>query len=181
MSGYIRAIAAKLVLIDYMRTKTISGTNSDAYTNDELQGSVNKDIPEGEMIAHAKATSDELEFGLRCFPRAGRAILSHSPDAPTAYHLLSLSMSFWQAMISKDEESGKGMELTTKNFDEAFDSISFLPYASSLLGGGSAARSAWIFKFLHHSTCTIMTSLQVVCATMDQYFHPGCGCFPRSL
>eukprot|EP00978_Attheya_sp_CCMP212_P019884 scaffold56383_cov72-Attheya_sp.AAC.1 len=140
MSGYIRAIAAKLVLIDYMRTKTISGTNPDAHTNDELQGSVNKDIPEGEMIAHAKATSDELEFGLRCFSRAGRAILSHSPDAPTAYHLLSLSMSFWQAMISKDEESGKGMELTTKNFDEAFDSISFLPDAASLLGGGSAAR-----------------------------------------
>jgi len=123
--GYARAIAARLVFLNYIDTRCSIGRPP--------------------VLLHASASREdcnrtpslqELVFGLKLFSRAGRAILSHNrKDARASYDSLSLAASCFDAVSAMaDSGNGEAADHLKGLFDEAFDAISMLPNAASLFG-----------------------------------------------
>ena len=122
-SGYIRLVAARLVLLDWI------GTKSYKYPT---------------LIPNFSTTSGlfpkELEFGLRTFSRAGRAILSRSTATKDAYCALLLSSQCWDALhhirtrvLTNDEADSmtiSAASIAQENIDDAFDVFLLLPDAA---------------------------------------------------
>jgi len=121
-SGFIRALACRLILIDKFHT-------------------MSRPIP---ALVHVRsrpiALSSELEFGLKCFCRAGKAILAHSEEYDVAFQILSLVVVCWDGIqASHLQEGGEEMEHDNGNgnvsrsflgdYDggEAFDALLLLP------------------------------------------------------
>lgn len=140
-----------MILIDHIRTKgeeipcLISTSNqSSAESNDSSSADKNfhdRNDPSGK----------ELEFGLKSFARAGRALLFYnisSQDTPqhsfAAYSILDLAVQCYQSITqiadhfdqnegTKNVEEGKVYgELVTKNLEEGFDAMVLLTDAASL-------------------------------------------------
>ena len=95
----------------------------------------------------ASASNSELEFGQKSFSRGGKSILSFALDPPSSYGILSLAVSFWDALAERAslnsngtvstthvaEEIQKAAQLAKNGLEEAFDSLILLPDAASLL------------------------------------------------
>lgn len=124
-SGYVRAIAARLVFLNYIDTRCSIGVPPELRKSFTGRGGTNK-----------SPSLQELEFGLKLFSRAGRVILEHNrQDVRPSYDLLSLAASCFEA-VSAMAQKGSGEAATRLKdlFDEAFDAISMLPTAASLFG-----------------------------------------------
>lgn len=138
-SGYIRGIAARLILIDFITTKG-SGTPSLVISTLTVSSSES---------TQPTASVSELEFGVKCFARSGRALLAHGDNPVAAFGVLSLSVKFWEGLVTKTRatnskaESSRALEgdvrpvgigaVAENIFDEAFDAILLLPDAASLI------------------------------------------------
>lgn len=128
-TGLVRLIAARLVLIDYIST------------NDPVCPTllIQKGAGGTRQISNKLpiATPNELEFGLRSFIRAGRAILPRGDVAKVAYGALVLALECWDCinLVARgggDGEIGTAMaaaSVASKNLDDAFDGAALLPDA----------------------------------------------------
>ena len=125
-SGYVRAIAARLVFLNYIDSRCSTGGPP------ELRKSLT-----GHGETSPKSPSlQELEFGLKLFSRAGRAILEHNRhDARASYDLLSLAASCFDSVSVMADNGSREAAMRLKDLlDEAFDAVSMLPSAASLFG-----------------------------------------------
>jgi len=79
--------------------------------------------------------SSELEFGLKCFTRAGRAMLFHSDDYSAAFSALSLAVVCWNGIRQSHVNlSNQGHNLIGDHAcAEAFDALLLLPDCASKL------------------------------------------------
>ena len=116
--GYVRAVAARLVLLDRVG-------------------------PDGTVRAGAGAR--ELAFGLRNLSRAGRSMLARAAGAPggavrrgdarSSLDALTLAASCFDALAGMARGGDGGASDRLRDMlDEAFDAVSSLPDAASLLG-----------------------------------------------
>ena len=124
-SGYVRAIAARLVFLNYVDSRCKVGVPP------KLRNSFNV---HGETAE--SPSLQELEFGLKLFSRAGRVIVEHNRhDARASYDLISLAASCFESISTMaDNGSGEAAIRMKDLLDEAFDVISMLPTAASLFG-----------------------------------------------
>jgi hypothetical protein len=118
-SAFLRALACRLILISKFHTK--------GHDVPQLIMSV---VPTetGQLVSHDSSTPlalmSELEFGLKVFTRAGKALALHSPDeySSEAYEILSLATVCWSGIrmsnVAADEDY---------MFVEAFDALLLLP------------------------------------------------------
>jgi len=128
-SGYIRAIATTLVLINCISSMPQDLTSTTTRTLGPL------------LMDVTRAKLDEVEFGLKTFSRAGRAILAFATNPFAAYLTLSLAVSCWNAIAKAAQGSNIGVVAETeeelaiakKNVEEAFDAYALLPDAASML------------------------------------------------
>ena len=122
--GYIRALAARLILLNGIQTKD--------FVIPQL-----RTCKETNVVSIL--SSDELEFGLKCFSRAGRALLVSANDSnpdlcKVSFDVLSLASAFWKAMHPEDDTRDHSQNITVENnIEEAFDSMALLPDAAALL------------------------------------------------
>ena len=125
-SGYIRALAARLVFLNYIDSRCSTG----------VPPQLGKYITGHGGIPLKSPSLQELEFGLNLFSRAGRAILEHNRhDSHASYDLLSLAVScFDYISVMADNGSGEAAMRLKELLDEAFDAVSMLPSAASLFG-----------------------------------------------
>jgi hypothetical protein len=123
--GYARAIAARLVLLNYIDTRC--GVGRPPRLHDA--SSAGRDSGRSPSL-------QELMFGLKLFSRSGRAILEHDRKrAGASYDLLSLAASCFDAVaVMADSGSGEAAGGLKDSLDEAFDAIAMLPNAASLFG-----------------------------------------------
>lgn len=170
-SGYVRAIAARLVLIEHIRTKNkitpelilfpseidaasdkdkMLNPNTEPGESSPSKASPPTSSPRPNLSPVPKASCNELEFGLKSFARAGRAVLMHGADSNAAYSMLSLAVGCWEGMVAKAEHESiatastkvsskntspltEAAESARRNLDEAFDGLALLPDAASLV------------------------------------------------
>ena len=140
-SGYIRSLACRLILLSKVRTRGLSvpelvmaeertDTDTDATS---LLGGNSHSLP--------CALSSELEFGLKCFTRAGRAILLHSNnDYESALCTLSFAIVCWDGIQQSNVDldcagSGRGQNRIGGDHAraDAFDALMLLPDCASKL------------------------------------------------
>lgn len=126
-SGYARAIAARLIFVDYIDTRCSVGIRP------KLQEAI--DRMEGADNTYRSTPSlQELVFGLKIFSRSGRAILKHDRKC-AAYDLFSLASSCFEYISSMAESGNTEAAVGLKDsLDECFDALSMLPNAASLFG-----------------------------------------------
>jgi len=126
-SGYARAIAARLIFVDYIDTRCSVGIPP------KLQEAI--DLMEGADNTYRSTPSlQELVFGLKIFSRSGRAILKHDRKC-AAYDLFSLASSCFEYISSMAESGNTEAAVGLKDsLDECFDTLSMLPNAASLFG-----------------------------------------------
>jgi hypothetical protein len=167
-SGYIRALACRLILISKIHTCV---ANSDTSTNACATSTVSDHIPQlvmTEMTASNTAATDadksstirvpsalssELEFGLKCLSRAGRAMLLHeAPPVSSQHHYesafatLSFALVCWdgiqksnamnhlQSFSAVDNQGGDGGWVGADHVRaDAFDAHLLLPDCASKL------------------------------------------------
>ncbi|KAL9185785.1 hypothetical protein ACHAXT_003562 [Thalassiosira profunda] len=123
--GYVRAIAARLVLADYIDARGGAG-RPPVLTPAGSDG--------------ASASQEELAWGVKLFARAGRMLLAHGKDARAAYDALSLAGPCFEAIAGMASQgSGSAKDKLKSNFDEAFDAVAMLPNAASLFGEAEGA------------------------------------------
>lgn len=118
-SAFVRALACRLILISKFHTK--------GHDVPQLMMSV-VSTETGQLVSHDSSTPlvlmSELEFGLKVFTRAGKALALHSPDEynSEAYEILSLATVCWSGIrmsnVAADEDY---------MFVEAFDAMLLLP------------------------------------------------------
>lgn len=120
-SGFIRALACRLILISKFHTKEndvpqLILSHGLVGTSEELTSSSCHDsIP--------VALASELEFGLKVFTRAGKALMSHSQDHfKEAYDVLSLATVCWDGIKRCGVAS-----IEDHTCVEAFDAMLMLP------------------------------------------------------
>lgn len=141
--GYIRAIAARLILVNGIQTK-----------GSQVPLLVDAMDEDGQKFGQPSNMSvkvfslDELEFGLKCFSRAGRALLHSSKSSPdgadvdsciAAYTSLSLATRCWRVISSGVE--GLDKDRLELSFEEAFDAASLLPDAAAMTFSHSQSHS----------------------------------------
>jgi tetratricopeptide (TPR) repeat protein len=126
-SGYARAIAARLIFVDYINTRCSVGIPP------KLQEAI--DRMEGADNTYRSTPSlQEVVFGLKTFSRSGLAILKHDRKC-AAYDLLSLASSCFEYISSMAESGNTEAAVGLKDsLDECFDALSMLPNAASLFG-----------------------------------------------
>jgi len=120
-SGYIRCIAARLVLIENIRTLKLPIPELEYKTN-----SIGREI--------FRPTCDEMEFGLKCFSRAGRAILTHASDPFVAYLTLSMAITCWEGIRAYDHgdnEVSQPKHASKLHTDDVFESFLLLVESAS--------------------------------------------------
>jgi hypothetical protein len=129
-SGVIRSIAGRLILMEKLSTASCA-TDMCISTPTLIQKSISNEdrLP--------FATLEEMEFGIKCFARAGKAVLNHAfasyPDA--AYSTLSLVVCFWegmQALATKEKENATIQSHLINCTEEVIDSQVLLPDAACL-------------------------------------------------
>lgn len=119
--GYIRAIAARLVLLNYIDTGGRIGHPPS--------------LRQHELLTSVKT----LGFGLKTFCRAGRAILTYNKSDPRgAYDSLSLAKSCFNTIQTLSKTNGEAANELPGLVDEAFDVFFMLPNAASIFGSSSA-------------------------------------------
>ena len=128
-TGFVRFIAARLVLLDHIRTQ------NQVFPSIRFVSGVNTD----RRVATAPTASpSELEFGLRSFVRAGRSILlADRTHAREAYAALMMARECWEC-INYMARGGNGdvntaivaSSVASKNLDDAFDGAALLPDAA---------------------------------------------------
>jgi len=119
--GYTRAIAARLVLLNYIDTRGRIGHPPS--------------LRQHESLTSVKT----LGFGLKTFCRAGRAILTYNKNDPRgAYDSLSLAKSCFNAIQTLSKTNGEAANELPGLVDEAFDVFFMLPNAASIFGSSSA-------------------------------------------
>jgi tetratricopeptide (TPR) repeat protein len=126
-SGYARAIAARLIFVDYIDTRCSVGNPPRLHeANDRMDGADN--------TYRSTPSLQELVFGLKIFSRSGRTILEHDRKC-AAYDLLSLASSCFEYISSMAESGNNEAAVGLKDsLDECFDALSLLPNAASLFG-----------------------------------------------
>ena len=102
-SGYIRALVCRMILISKFKTSALD--IAELVEVDGVHVSASSTSASALVSASASASvtlpcalSSELEFGLKCFSRAGRAILVHSEDYESAFRVLSLAIVCWRGL-----------------------------------------------------------------------------------
>ena len=134
-TGFVRFIAARLVLMDHITTQ------DQVFPSIRYVAGVNTDR---RVAIPPSASPSELEFGLRSFVRAGRSILlSDRTDAREAYAALMLARECWEC-INYMTRGGDGdvntaiaaSSVASKNLDDAFDGASLLPDAAFAASNG---------------------------------------------
>ena len=121
--AYSRAIAARLIFLNYIDTRCTIGRAPELHCGRDGNDNTN-------------ASLQELIFGLKLFSRAGRALLEHNrKDARSSYDSLSLAVSCYDAISAMATNgNGEAADNVKELFDEAFDAVSMLPNAASLFG-----------------------------------------------
>mmetsp|Transcript_14255 Transcript_14255/g.21073 ORF Transcript_14255/g.21073 Transcript_14255/m.21073 type:complete len:1526 (-) Transcript_14255:365-4942(-) len=148
--GFIRAIAARLILMDGIRTHNLMIPSVIDSCSSEI---VDVDEEGDEDDAHKQTTSarryacstDELEFGLKCFSRSGRALLQNANDSDldsclAAYSTLELANQCWKALVKScgdDSDEEELQQRLNQNLEEAFDAAALLPDAASLVNAST--------------------------------------------
>ena len=124
--GYIRAIAARLVFLNYIDTRCGIGRPPKLHDPNSVQGD----------SARSSPSPQELVFGVKLFSRSGRAILEHDrKGAQGSYDLLTLAACCFDAIaIMASSGSGEAAQRLKDSLDEAFDAMTMLANAASLLG-----------------------------------------------
>ena len=121
-SGVIRAIAGRLILME--KLSTVSTTTL-----------IRKSISDDD--APPSATLEEIEFGIKCFSRAGKAVLNHASDSypDAAYSELCLVVCLWEGMqsLAANEKENTMVQSHILNCtEEVIDSQVLLPDAACL-------------------------------------------------
>jgi len=128
-TGFVRFVAARLVLMDHIKTQ------DQVFPSIRFVAGVNTDR---RVAIPPTASLSELEFGLRSFVRAGRSILlSDRANAREAYSALMLARECWEC-INYMARGGNGdvntaivaSSVASKNLDDAFDGAALLPDAA---------------------------------------------------
>ena len=118
VSGFIRSLAARLVLLHIFQTRNLSIPKLIYRLTDE--GQINSQLP--------LASVGEMEFGLCSLARAGHAIMRYADDPATAYSTLSLAVESWEGI--KLIESNN---VTMRYRDEIFEVYASLPDSASVI------------------------------------------------
>lgn len=127
-TGFVRLIAARLILLDYIATKDQPFPK---ILNQRKGGDIRR------TATLPIASPSELEFGLRSFVKAGRAILARGSVAKEAYGALLLALECWNCINFVARGGGDGdvstamtaASVASKNLDDAFDGAVLLPDA----------------------------------------------------
>ena len=124
--GYVRAIAARLVFLNYIDTRCGVGRPPKLHDATSVRGDSSLSSP----------SLQELVFGIKLFSRSGRAILEHDcKGARSSYDLLALAASCFDALaVMANGGSGEATQWLKDSLDEAFDSVTMRANAASLLG-----------------------------------------------
>eukprot|EP00804_Cyclotella_cryptica_P000737 CCRYP_001018-RA/>CCRYP_001018-RA protein AED:0.02 eAED:0.02 QI:978/1/1/1/0.71/0.62/8/2038/1234 len=119
--GYVRAVVARLVFLDYIDTRCNAGSAPRLHAVS--------------VECERKPAVKELVFGLKVFLRAGKAILAHCRNDPRASHdNLSLAASCFYLIKQMSRNNREAAEELKDLLDEAFDTFSLLPNAASQFG-----------------------------------------------
>ena len=141
-------------MIDYIQTKCKSVPvikfesgigNSISSTNQGEKHKASEKLKKSSIHSYENPSGKELEFGLKCFARSGRAILFyvvsthqdvHRYHNYAAYVNLSLAINCYATMMklsaAEREEKQNLKMLIHKNCEEVFDALVLLPDAASL-------------------------------------------------
>ena len=136
--GYIRAIAARLILLNGFQTK---GLESPILVQTSIESDENR---------RPLLSVDELEFGLKSFSRAGRCLLLNSENydptsATISFVTLRLASICWRAMndeLSRHPADSFEKDRIDNAFEEAFDAMALLPEAATLVFSFGAKSSS---------------------------------------
>lgn len=144
--GYIRAIAARLILMDGIQTQNLMipsmidscGNDGDDDCGEDDENDANTTSTARKLVC----SIDELEFGLKCFSRSGRALLQNAKDADfdsclAAYSTLELANQCWDALAKSCGDDDEALQRLNQNMEEAFDAAALLPDAASLVNTSS--------------------------------------------
>jgi hypothetical protein len=150
-SGFIRALSCRLILIGKLQTKdrniptlvknSVNSSNGNGDIHINGNAGHGPAATDGALTMQPLALSSEMEFGLKCFCRAGRAILAHSEEYNVAYSILSLAVVCWEGIqlsLSLDarmeqggatigDGAGIGAGVGDYTCSEAFDALLLLP------------------------------------------------------
>lgn len=125
--GYVRAIAARLILLNYIDTRCGIGRPPKLHDPTSIQGDSARPSP----------SPQELVFGVKLFSRSGRAILEHDRklSSRASHDLLTLATCCFDALANMASGgSGEAAQRLKDSLDEAFDAMTMLANAASLLG-----------------------------------------------
>ncbi len=165
-SGYIRALAARLIFLNYIDSRCSTGIPPELGKSQTGHGDTSPKSP----------SLHELEFALKLFTRAGRAILEHNRhDAQASYDLLSLAASCFDYISVMADNGSGGAAMRLKDLlDEAFDAVSMLPSAASLFGETNNEKA----KDLNVTTWQnlVIKSLERAETFVDRYFNVSPTC-----
>lgn len=146
-AGFLRFIAARMVLLDHV----VTSARKEGEDGDASPWLLPSLLPSGDNVGTASSSSlnaaisiEELEFGLRCWTRAGRTLLQYatsdiSKQTPNntimaattaAYESLHLMRSCWNKL---EKMGGGDYETMNQIVDEAFEGLMLLPDASFII------------------------------------------------
>ena len=135
-SGFIRSLACRLILISKLQTRGLEIPQ--LVLSNSSPSSISASNTE-ESSPLPSALSSELEFGLKCLARAGRAIISHSDDYNSAYDTLSLAVVCWNGIkgsrkkvVDREQSVASGVNRDHSSA-EAFNALLLLPDCASKL------------------------------------------------
>jgi hypothetical protein len=155
-SGFIRALACRLILISKFHTKghEVPQLITSAITTETDQPASGVSTP--------LALMSELEFGLKVFTRAGKALVSYSDEHHSeAYDILSLATVCWSGIrmsnVATDEDY---------MFVEAFDALLLLSDCAMKLSLKDTNK-------ISQPGCTNMTGKDIDCPKSDQDEEKG--------
>ena len=148
-SGYIRAISARLILIDtiitYHRNVPKLKLNKEHFfLSTETERSKEQGWNQSDHWQSLTKISEDLEFGIKALSRAGRSILAHSSSPQLAYTVLSLAADCWESLNeivqttrqkngnTNEDTFDKISTIKSETIEEAFESYMLLPDAASL-------------------------------------------------
>lgn len=112
-SGYVRSLTGRLLMMNCIDTKdniiprlccNTSSDMSSTNTSDQARYTV--------MIS-----GGEKEFALKCFARAGRALLVYAKEPTLAFSALSLATSFWDSIITVPSVTIQTKEVVQANYE----------------------------------------------------------------
>ena len=147
-SGHIRAISARLILIDSIITchrnvPKLRFHKEQFFLSTKNERSEEQSMNQSDHWQLLTKASEDLEFGIKSFSRAGRSILAHSSSPQLAYSVLSLAADCWESInemvqINRQKNENTNEDTydkisTIKNqtMEHAFETYMLLPDAAS--------------------------------------------------